>query len=782
MKKFLFCLTIFLATFAYGQLKFSALPTGAASTSGVNDSFPYVQTSDGTNHRMLLSDLINLPSMVSAFGALIPSQTGQGGAILQTNGTSTSWLSPQYVPMANGWAAWDSNSNFSADNLLSGYTSTATAATTTTLTVASTQLQYFTGTTTQSVVLPTVTTLGVKGFSFTIVNLSTGNVTVKSSGGNTIQVVASNSQSIVTAIALTGTTAASWSNAYSSLSGVSLPSQTGQSGKFLTTDGTSTSWGTVTAPVWGAITGTLSDQTDLYTALGLLAPLASPNFTGTVGASTIQGSSGTLDLAADTLSNASYVIFDAINSYIYDPSGNLAVDAKLRILKDSSAASQLIWNSSGIEIANSIFQDGIAAPALSASGKGKIYFDSTDNIFYASQNGQPYVPMVGFVPGSPVTIKYFTTAFGTVCSASTCGITTNTTGVTVTRSGSGTYQINFPSGLFSSPPACTFQSYDGSNAINSNQYGPSITSTAYPFKTVIPGTGFTDTYGDIICSSGNSQSVVNSLQGDTSWIPYTLAVTGTSSNPSLGTTSVNNLQWRRVDDSADIHMELVWTGAGGAGSGTYLFNLPPGLAVDTTKVTCGNPKLTLGRGTVYGVASDMYTVTVYCYDSTHLAMQTVYATGNNDALGSGAIPLSNGTGSYSFNALVPISGWQGNQRAPTLNGSITTHASGAWVHENAYINSSGTSCSIGNQSGSWIASASYPSVTGDCLLTLNTGIFSSPPNCVCNGVLDIATQKYECSLTIQSAGPPIAIEVHTSIGTGLTDVNRDFTIMCDGPN
>lgn len=33
---------------------------------------------------------------------------------------------------------------------------------------------------------------------------------------------------------------------------------------------------------WGAITGTLSSQTDLNTALGLKAPLASPTFTGTI--------------------------------------------------------------------------------------------------------------------------------------------------------------------------------------------------------------------------------------------------------------------------------------------------------------------------------------------------------------------------------------------------------------------------------------------------------------------------------------------------------------------
>lgn len=41
---------------------------------------------------------------------------------------------------------------------------------------------------------------------------------------------------------------------------------------------------------------------------------------------------------------------------------------------------------------------GIAAPALSAAGAGKIYFDSSSNKFQASQNGGAYVDMVGTAP------------------------------------------------------------------------------------------------------------------------------------------------------------------------------------------------------------------------------------------------------------------------------------------------------------------------------------------------------------------------------------------------
>jgi hypothetical protein len=49
---------------------------------------------------------------------------------------------------------------------------------------------------------------------------------------------------------------------------------------FLRADGTFVA--PTAAAAWGSITGTLSTQTDLNTALGLKAPLASPTFTGTV--------------------------------------------------------------------------------------------------------------------------------------------------------------------------------------------------------------------------------------------------------------------------------------------------------------------------------------------------------------------------------------------------------------------------------------------------------------------------------------------------------------------
>ena len=65
------------------------------------------------------------------------------------------------------------------------FSTTVTAAGTTTLMATSSKKQYFTGATTQTVVLPVATTLS-NGFEFKVVNLSTGTVTINTSGGNNL--------------------------------------------------------------------------------------------------------------------------------------------------------------------------------------------------------------------------------------------------------------------------------------------------------------------------------------------------------------------------------------------------------------------------------------------------------------------------------------------------------------------------------------------------------------------------------------------------------------------
>jgi hypothetical protein len=95
-----------------------------------------------------------------------------------------------------------------------GYTTTATAAGTTTLTASSNHTQFFTGVTTQTVVLPVTSTL-VLGDKFRVVNNSTGVVTVQSSGANTIYAQAAKTEAEYTVILTSGTDENSWSAEYS---------------------------------------------------------------------------------------------------------------------------------------------------------------------------------------------------------------------------------------------------------------------------------------------------------------------------------------------------------------------------------------------------------------------------------------------------------------------------------------------------------------------------------------------------------------------------------------
>lgn len=107
----------------------------------------------------------------------------------------------------------DSSANIYTNNILEGYATTITAAGTTTLTVASSYQQFFTGTSTQTVVLPVTSTLSL-GHVFSIVNNSTGSVTVQSSGANSVLVLAGGTSAVFTCILTSGTTAASWSYVY----------------------------------------------------------------------------------------------------------------------------------------------------------------------------------------------------------------------------------------------------------------------------------------------------------------------------------------------------------------------------------------------------------------------------------------------------------------------------------------------------------------------------------------------------------------------------------------
>jgi hypothetical protein len=92
---------------------------------------------------------------------------------------------------------------------LMGFTTTATANSNTTLDSTSSYYQIFTGTANQNVALPIVSTLS-NGWTFHICNNSTGSLSIRSSGANTVITVPSQVTVMCTCISTSGTTEASW--------------------------------------------------------------------------------------------------------------------------------------------------------------------------------------------------------------------------------------------------------------------------------------------------------------------------------------------------------------------------------------------------------------------------------------------------------------------------------------------------------------------------------------------------------------------------------------------
>jgi hypothetical protein len=114
-----------------------------------------------------VATFLGTPSSANLVAALTD-ETGTGALLFGTGPTMT-------LPIVN--------------NIKQGYTTTATAAGTTSLSVNSNRVQFFTGTTTQTLQLPAPQTMTL-GMEFLLVNNSTGNVSV----------IASNSASVATVL------------------------------------------------------------------------------------------------------------------------------------------------------------------------------------------------------------------------------------------------------------------------------------------------------------------------------------------------------------------------------------------------------------------------------------------------------------------------------------------------------------------------------------------------------------------------------------------------------
>ena len=193
------------ASTSAGNASSSATAAAASATSAAN--------SYTTFNNQYLGNKSTAPTVNNSGGALVAGNLYWNTAVntlyvwTGSTWTQAAFTSGGFLVNSNNLSDV-SNANYALTNL-TGYTTTATAAGTTTLTNASTFYQLFTGTANQTVQLPVTSTLRT-GWSFHICNNSTGTLTVNSSGSNLVITVPSQVTAMVTCIGTTLTTAADW--------------------------------------------------------------------------------------------------------------------------------------------------------------------------------------------------------------------------------------------------------------------------------------------------------------------------------------------------------------------------------------------------------------------------------------------------------------------------------------------------------------------------------------------------------------------------------------------
>jgi hypothetical protein len=219
----------------------------------------------------------------------------------------------------NNLAVRDGNSLVFAKGFVSGFTTTATASGTTTLTVASTSIQEFTGTLAQTCVLPST---GVSaGQRFTVINNSTGSVTVQSSSLAAVVVLAGGTAADFTALTGAPTTAGGWEADYYG-SAVA-------SGKRLSVSNSLTIQGTDGTTVTFPSTNSTLARTDAAQTFTGVQTFVSPAITtptgivkGDVGLGSVDN---TADAAKAVLSATKLTTARTINGVSFDGTANVTV-------------------------------------------------------------------------------------------------------------------------------------------------------------------------------------------------------------------------------------------------------------------------------------------------------------------------------------------------------------------------------------------------------------------------------------------------------------------------
>ncbi len=190
-------------TTAYGLLAAGTTATGVVQTLAAG----------ATTDILVGGGASALPAWTTATGTGAPVRTGTPTLTTPVLTGLPTGSGVASLPTVSTLAARDSSGNLFANAFIPGFRTQVSSATPLTLVIGDKQIQEFTGSTAQTVVLPTTSI--VAGAQYIIVNNNSSNaVTVNASGGTTISTLPAGTTATFTAMVVTPTTNTQWDSTY----------------------------------------------------------------------------------------------------------------------------------------------------------------------------------------------------------------------------------------------------------------------------------------------------------------------------------------------------------------------------------------------------------------------------------------------------------------------------------------------------------------------------------------------------------------------------------------
>ena len=279
----------------------------------------------------------------------------------------------------------------------------------------------------------------------------------------------------------------------------------GTSGQVLTSNGTTLapSWTTFSSSaVWGAITGTLSSQTDLNTALGLKSPINNPTFTGAATSPSFVATSTITSIGNISSSTGSVTAAGAMSAGTTLTVGSGTTGIILQA--DTDGLSTAIYNTSVTPSnTNWAFKSTGAFSSIGGSS-GSVLTANTANIVLATSTGAAVAGTlsatgnisVGSTPKVIIGATPPTIASGFGTSPTITAFSTAAFKVVVGTSPTGVGVLTFPTA--STGWSCDVQNNTSNSTIVVGQTATTITSASFAAYSRTTGLAVNFNAGDVL--------------------------------------------------------------------------------------------------------------------------------------------------------------------------------------------------------------------------------------------------------------------------------------------